>query len=128
VPVDPMYVPVPGAVGFDPADLQQSSNERDGKTRDYDLVYKVTGDSAHGFVDVKITGADVGTKYGEGDFLVDLSTFYDDNPNAASVRLDFQGDTKSEPNVNFTIQLVGTPTATVAPGLDTANGTMVDDD
>ncbi len=128
LPVDPVYVPVQGSVGFDPADLQQSSKERDGKTRDYDLVYRVTGDSAHGFVDVKITGAVVGTKYGEGDFLVDLSTFYDDTPNAASVRLDFQGDTKNESDVDFTIELVGTESATVLPGLDTANGTMTDDD
>ena len=94
----------------------------------YDLVFNVTGDSAHGFVDVKIAGAYVGTKYGEGDFLVDLSTFYDDDPTTASVRPDFQGDMKSEPDVAFTIQLVETPTATVTLGQGTANGTMTDDD
>ncbi len=128
LPVDPMYVPLTGTVGFDPVDLNQSAKERDGKTRDYDLVFDVTGDSAHGFVDVKITGATVGTKYGEGDFLVDLSTFYDDNPNAAAVRLDFQGDTKSEPDVKFTIELIGTQSSTVLAGFDKASGIMTDDD
>ena len=129
LPADPGYVPVTGAVGFDAGDLQQSNNEGDGLAREWDLVYKVTGDSGHGFVDVKITGADVSTKYQDGgDFIVDLSTFYDDNPNAAAVRLDFQGDRQGEPDVDFTIQLIGSPSATVLPGLDTATGTMTDDD
>ncbi|MGZ8743797.1 MAG: endonuclease/exonuclease/phosphatase family protein [Nocardioides sp.] len=129
LPVDPGYVPVTGVVGFDPADLQQSNNEGGGLAREWDLVYKVAGDSGHGFVDVKITGAGVSTKYQDGgDFLVDLSTFYDDNPNAAAVRLDFQGDRQDEPNVDFTIQLIGSTSATVLPGLDTATGTMTNDD
>ena len=46
LPVDPGYVPVTGAVGFDAGDLQQSSREGDGKAREWDLVYRVTGDSA----------------------------------------------------------------------------------
>lgn len=130
LPVDPTYVPVVGSVGFHPGDLEQSERERDGKTRDPDLEFRLVGDLRHGAAALEFAGSAVrGTTYGGGDYLVDDSELYDNDLDSASIYIDFQGDYADEPDEWFTMTLVALDgTTTVIPAQAVARGTLRNDD
>lgn len=129
LPVDPGHAPATGSIGFHQDDLVQSSKERDGKTRDPDLAFRLTGDLAHGFAGFEYGGsATRAVKYGQGDYLVDMSELYDDDLDAATIYVDFQGDTQPEGDETFTITLVDPSGTTILPGQATVTGTITNDD
>ena len=130
VPVDPGYTATTGTVGFDLADLDQSDKEGDAKARECDLSYRLVGDLAHGAAEIVFGGtATKGDKYGQGDYLVDLSSFYDNDLSDSRVCIDFQGDTTPEPDETITLTLVPLAgTTTVLPGQSMATGTIRNND
>ena len=129
LPIDPGHAPATGSIGFHQDDLVESSKERDGKTRDPDLAFRLTGDLAHGFAGFEYGGdATRAVKYGQGDYLVDMSELYDDDLDQATIYVDFQGDTVKEQDETFTITLVDPSGTAILPGQETVTGTILDDD
>ena len=129
LPVDPGHAAPTGSIGFHQEDLVQSAKERDGKTRDPDLAFRLTGNLAHGFAGFEYGGdADRALKYGQGDYLVDMSELYDDDLDNATIYVDFQGDEKYEGDETFTITLVDPSGTTIMPGHEAVTGTILDDD
>jgi hypothetical protein len=123
IPVPDGYVPPTGTVGFAVTHLSSPEWNKPYQSRKNPMVFPLTGDLDHGFVNVAVTG---GSGVEGKDFTVDASSLYDADPSNDQVVVETIPDFKPESDKTFTLTLVDPFDTTITQG--TATGTIVDDD
>jgi hypothetical protein len=117
------YRPQPGTVGFAASSVRGPEWNKPWQSRQNPMVFRLQGDTEHGFVDVQVTN---GTAVEGRDFTVDDSSLYDNDPSNDRVVVTTIPNTKHEANKTFTLTLVDPFDTTITQAVSV--GTIVNDD
>jgi hypothetical protein len=117
------YQPPVGSVAFATTHVDSPEFNKPWQSRDNPMVFRLNGDTSHGFADVQVTD---GTAVEGQDFTVDTSSLYDDDPTNDRVLVYTIPNFKREPDKTFTLSLVN-PFDTVITQ-PVATGTILNDD
>jgi hypothetical protein len=117
------YRAVAGTVGFADPTVRAPEWNKPWQSRQNPMVFRLQGDTAHGFVDVQVTN---GSAVEGRDFTVDTSSLYDNDPTNDRVVVTTTPDMKREQNRSFTLTLVNPFDTTITQA--SSVGTIVDDD
>jgi endonuclease/exonuclease/phosphatase family metal-dependent hydrolase len=119
----PDYQPPVGSVGFATTNVESPEFNKPWQSRDNPMVFRLTGDTSHGFADVQVTN---GTAVKGVDFTVDTSSLYDADPTNDRVLVYTIPNFEREQDKTFTLTLVNPFDTVITQAV--ATGTILNDD